>query len=195
MWYGESDLSDTAIFEPPLVDLLLGPREWRCCLIVGYDECIDVFLQLLKRGEGCAAKRLALEDEKPSLDLVEPGRARWREVEVNLRVFLKPAIAFFVGVEIIEDDVQFAVREGGNHAVHEAEKLDTGATLGMLGNNLPVGDLKRGKQGRGAVPPVIMALARQGASVRQLQIALRPLQRLGRSFFIDTEDNRPGGSI
>jgi hypothetical protein len=32
--------------------------------------------------------------------------------------FLEPAIALLMGVEIIEDDVQLAVREGGNHAVH-----------------------------------------------------------------------------
>src|SRR6202008_139971 len=165
--YPESDLSDTAVFEPPLVDLLLGPGEWRSCLIVGCDECIDV--QLLERGEGCAAKRLALEDGKPGLDLIEPGRARWREMEADLRMSLEPAIALLMGVEIIEDDVQFAVREGGNHTVQEAEKLDPAAALGMLGNNLPAGDLERGKQGRGAVPPVIMALARQGASVWQLQ--------------------------
>ena len=65
----------------------------------------------------------------------------------------------------------------------------------MLGNNLPAGDLERGKQGRGAVPPVIMALARQGASIRQFQIALRPLQHLDRRFFIDTEDNRLGWRV
>jgi len=139
-------LGDTAVFEPPLVDPLLGPGEWGSCLIVGCDECIDVLLQLLDRGERCAAKRLALEDGKPSLDLIEPGRARWREMEVDLRMFLEPAIALLMGVEIIEDDVHFAVREGGNHTVHEAEKLETAAALGMLGNNLPAGDLERGKQ-------------------------------------------------
>ena len=46
-------------------------------------------------------------------------------MEVDVWMFLEPAIAFLMGVEIIEDDVQLAVREGGNHAVHEAEELDT----------------------------------------------------------------------
>ena len=31
----KSQLGDTAIFEPPLVDPLLGPCEWRGCLVVG----------------------------------------------------------------------------------------------------------------------------------------------------------------
>jgi hypothetical protein len=35
-------LSDTAIFEPPLVDLFLSPDEWLGCLVVCRDESIDV---------------------------------------------------------------------------------------------------------------------------------------------------------
>ena len=58
----ESELSDTAIFEPPLVDLFLGPSEWLGRLIVCCDERIDVPLQLLDGGEGCAVQRLALEN-------------------------------------------------------------------------------------------------------------------------------------
>ncbi len=56
-------------------------------------------------------------------------------MEVDVWMFLEPAIALLMGVEIIEDDVQLAIREGGNHAVHEAEELDTPPPLGMLGNN------------------------------------------------------------
>jgi hypothetical protein len=39
-------LSDTAIFESPLVDLFLGPGECLGCLGVCCDESIDVMLQL-----------------------------------------------------------------------------------------------------------------------------------------------------
>jgi hypothetical protein len=34
-YYPESELSDTAILEPPVVNLLLGPREWLGCLVAG----------------------------------------------------------------------------------------------------------------------------------------------------------------
>ena len=98
-------------------------------------------------------------------------------------------------IEIIEDDVQLAIREGGNHAVHEAKELDTAPPLGMLGNNPAAGDFERCKQGRGAVPLVIVALAGQGASVRELRVALRPLQRLDRRLLIDTENNRLGRRV
>ena len=77
----------------------------------------------------------------------------------------------------------------------EAEKLDTAPPLGMLGNNPAAGDFERCKQGRGAVPLVIVALAGQGASVRELQVALRPLQRLDRRLLIDTENNRLGRRV
>src|ERR1700730_5248248 len=60
---------------------------------------------------------------------------------------------------------------------------------------LPVATSSAAEQGRGAVPLVVVALPGQGAAVRQLQIALRPLQSLDRRLFIDTENNRLGGRI
>src|SRR5215475_11919823 len=116
-------------------------------------------------------------------------------MEVDLWVLLQPTVALLMGVEIIEDGVQLAIWEGGNHAVHEAEELDTPPALGMLGNDLSGGDVERGKQRRGAVPLVIMALTGQGAPVRELQVALRPLQSLDRRLLIDTEDNRLGRGV
>jgi hypothetical protein len=74
-------------------------------------------------------------------------------MEVDVWMFLEPAIALLMGGEIIEDDVQLAIREGGNYAVHEAEELDTPPPLGMLGNNSTRGDFERCKQGRGAAYP------------------------------------------
>ena len=97
-----------------------------------------------------------------------------------------------MGVEIVEDDVKLAVREGVNKAIHEAEELNAAAALGMRRDDPPGGDFKRCEQRRGAVPLVVVALAGQGAPVRQLQIALRPLQGLDRRLFVDTENNRLG---
>ena len=109
---------------------------------------------------------------------------------------LQPALVLLVRVEIIEDDVQLAIREGGDKAVHEAVELDAAAPFRMLRNDPPAGYVKRCKQGRGAMPLVVVALARQGAPVRQLQIPLCPFQRLDRRFFIDTVTIAlAGGSI
>src|SRR6202011_1556862 len=110
-------------------------------------------------------------------------------MEPHVGVFLEPALVLLMRVEIVEDDVKLAIREGGNEAVHEAEELDTAAPFGMRRDDPPGGDLECGEQGRGAVPLVVVALPGQGASIRQLQIALRPLQGLDRRLFIDTENN------
>jgi hypothetical protein len=49
-------LSDTPVFEPPLVDLFLGPGEGLSRLVVGGDEGIDMLLQLFDGGEGGAVE-------------------------------------------------------------------------------------------------------------------------------------------
>ena len=45
--------------------------------------------------------------------------------------------------EIVENDVEFAIPEGGNDMIPEAEKLDTAPPLGMRGNDLPGGNFQR----------------------------------------------------
>ena len=52
----------------------------------------------------------------------------------------------------------WATWEGGDEAVHEAEKFVTAAPLGMRGEDPSGGDFERCEQGRGAVPLVVMAL-------------------------------------
>src|SRR5436190_23483965 len=101
-------------------------------------------------------------------------------MEVDFWMFLEPALVFLMGVEIIEDDVQLAIRKAGNDAVHEAEKFDTATSLGMLRDDFSRGNVQRCEQCRGTMPLVIMALAGQGTPIRQLQVALRPLQSLNR---------------
>src|ERR1700692_929044 len=64
-------------------------------------------------------------------------------MEMDVGVFLEPALVLLMGVEVVEDDVEFAIREGGNDAVHEAEELDTAAALGMRGNDRSGGDFER----------------------------------------------------
>src|SRR5437016_7845646 len=143
-----------------------------------------MLLQLLDGGERGAVQGLALRDREPCFDLIEPRRPRWGEMETDFGVFLEPALVLLMRVEIVDNDVKLAIREGGNDAVHEAEELDTAAPLGMRRDDPSGGDFERGKQGRGAMPLVVVALPGQGAAVRQLQIALRPLQGLDRRLFV-----------
>ena len=185
-------LGARAVLKSSLIDPLLGPGEWLCCRVVGCNESIDVLLQLGDGGERSAGQRLALENRKPGLDLVEPRRPRRGEMELHVRMPLEPAVVLLMSVEIVEDDVKLAIRVGRGNAVHEAEELNPPPPLGMRCDHSPGRDLEGGKQGRRAVPLVVVALPGQGPPVRQLQIALRPLQSLDRWLFVDTENNRLG---
>ena len=93
--------------------------------VIRVDVCIDVFLKLLEACEGGSAERLPLQDRKPYLDLIEPGRTCRREMELHIRMGFKPVLILLVGVEVVEDDVKLSARERRSEAVHEIEKLDT----------------------------------------------------------------------
>ena len=58
---------------------------------------------------------LSFEDREPDFHLIEPRRPRRREVEVHVRVSLQPAVVLrLVGIEVVEDDMDLAVRIGGD---------------------------------------------------------------------------------
>src|SRR5215470_3726686 len=150
------------------MDVGLGPSEGGGVVVIGLDEGIDVLLELLDRGEGGAAQGLAFQDREPDLDLVEPGGAGRREVEVHLGMTLEPAVALgLMGAEIIENDVEVLAWVGGDDAVHEVEELDAPATLFVGGDHLASGHLEGGEQGGGAVAYVIVAAAAQRPAIRQ----------------------------
>src|SRR5271155_4137995 len=121
-----------------------------------------MLLKLFESGEGSAAERLSLQDREPDLDLVEPGRAGRREMKFHIGMCLEPILVLLVGVEVVEDDVKLAVRKGRGEAVHEVEKLGTATPFC---DDLSGGDFKRRKQRCRAVPPVVVALAGQGAAI------------------------------
>src|SRR4029079_18242295 len=110
-------------------------------------------------------------------------------MEPDLGVFLQPALVLLMRVEIVEDDVKLAIRVDGNEAVHEGEELDATSPFGMRRDDLTGGDLESCEKDCGAVPIVVMALPGKGASVRQPQVALGPLQGLDRRLFVDTQNN------
>jgi hypothetical protein len=99
-------LADTATFDAALVDLCFGPDEGLSILVVGLDEGIDVLAKLGDGVEGRTLQRFALQDREPDLHLVKPRGPLRREVELDMRVTLEPAvIPGLVGVEVVENDV------------------------------------------------------------------------------------------
>ena len=75
-----------------LPDLFLCPDEGLSLVVICVDVGIDVLLELFEAREGGAAERLALQDREPYLDLIEPGRACRREMELHVGVGLARSI-------------------------------------------------------------------------------------------------------
>ena len=105
-------------------DPFSGPGEGFRFFVVCFDIGIDVLFELLEVREGSAAKRSPLQDREPDFDLIEPGRAGRREMELHIGMGLEPMLVLLVGAEVVEDDMKFPVRKSRREAVHEIEKLD-----------------------------------------------------------------------
>ena len=117
-------------------------------LIVCGNEGVDLITHLLWRGEAGAGQSSSGEDREPDLDLVEPGGVGWGEVEMDVFVVRQPAvICRLVGIEIVQNDVNFASRVIGDDPVHEIEKLDPSTALVMPRLDQPGGHLQRREQG------------------------------------------------
>ena len=125
------------------MDLGLGPNKRLGGFIVGLDERIDVLSKLFNRCKGCAAQGLAFQDREPALDLIKPGGSGRREVEMDVRVTLEPAVVLgLVGVEIVEDDVDGGIRIAGDDIVHEIKKFDPTPAILVGGRDLAGSDLE-----------------------------------------------------
>src|SRR6202008_1069936 len=98
---------------------------------------IDVFLKLLEACEGGAAERLPLQDRKPYLDLIEPGRACRREMKLHVGVGLEPMFVFLVGVEVVEDDVKLSARKGRGDAVQASRPVELPHQHRVAGGSRP----------------------------------------------------------
>src|SRR5262245_9740330 len=148
-------------------------------------------LSCLDRGERGASEGFALKDREPDLDLVQPGRPGRREVELDIGMALEPAVVLgLMGVEIVEDDVEVLALIGGHEIVHEVEKFGAAPAIFMGCGDLTGRYLEGGKQRRGAVTLVVVALAAQRPPAGQFEIALGALQRLDRGLLIDANDDR-----
>jgi hypothetical protein len=116
-------------------------------------------------------------------------------VKISAIPFWEPPLArqaaglFDVGVSTVVRWAWMAVSgHAGDDVVHEVEEFNATPALLMGRRHLAGGHLERGKQRRCAIALVVVAVAIQRSAVRQLQIALRPLQRLDRgdSFVSDS---------
>ena len=187
-------MTDTSVLEAALVDLSLGPGKGGGVGVVGLDEGIDVLPELGDGYEGCAAERPPSENGEPDFDLVEPGGAGRREVEVDIGMRCQPCLIPLVGIEVVKDGMDLLVRIEGHDVVHEGKELDAPAALLVGGGHLARGQIERGKQCRGAVPLVVVTVAAERAPVGQLEVALRRSSAWMEGFSLNAQDDRLVGA-
>ena len=107
-----------------LLDVSLGPFERGGVFVVRLDEAVDGLAYFVRGGETGPAQRSTAENTEPDLDLVEPGGVGGRVVQVHLAVAFEPAITFrFVGVEVVQYDVQLKTLVEIDQLIHEVKKL------------------------------------------------------------------------
>ena len=68
--------------------------------------------------------------------MVQPRGLGWGEMNMDVLLARQPAIVFgFMGVQIIQNDVQLAAGIAGDETVHEVQKLDPPTVPVMTGFN------------------------------------------------------------
>src|ERR1700756_1574822 len=116
------------------MDLGFGPKEGASGVIVAFDERADVRREFFDSCEGSAGERPGGEDREPDFDLAKPRGVGRRVMEMNVLMALEPHVAGgLVSGQIVENDVDLALRISGDHPVHEVEELDAAASLIVAG--------------------------------------------------------------
>jgi len=101
----------------PVLDLRQPGWFWHPCgplerfsqrAIVDLDEVHQCRLEFRHAGKNAAIEGATFKLGKPTLDSVQPGRARWGEVEVDIRPGLQPVSDLLrcVCAVVVKDDVQ-----------------------------------------------------------------------------------------
>ena len=118
---------------------LLGPLEGMGVLIVGSDEGIDLPAKLAWRGEAGAGQGPARQDGEPNFNLIEPRGVGRSEMKMDVLVAGQPAIVFgLVGIQVVEDDMNFAVGMVSDDAVHEVQEFDPPTGMRCIRANIMI---------------------------------------------------------
>ena len=86
----------------------LGPLEGRGVLVVGVEELMDGFLQGLHGAVSTALDLTLSEQAEPPLDLIQPGRVRGDEVDMEARTSSQPVLdgRGLVRGDVVEDEAR-----------------------------------------------------------------------------------------
>jgi len=131
-----------------------GPYEGLWVIVVGFDECRNVGLEIADAAMDAALDLLVGEESKPAFYLIEPGGAGRGEVEVIARVAGEPRFhgRGLVGGVIVEHQMDVEIgRPGLLDRGQELAEFDRAVTLVAAADDMAGGDIQSGEQRGGAV--------------------------------------------
>src|SRR6516164_8278116 len=175
----------------------LGPDEGLGLVIVGLDEGGDIGPELIDAAMDAALDLLIGEQREPAFDLVEPGGAGRREVEVIARVAGEPRFDGwrFVGGIIVEHQMDVEI---GWHGLldlrQEFAEFDRPVVLVAAADDPTGGDVQGGEQRGCAVALVVMAASLDLPRAHRQQ-RLSAVERLDLRLFIDAQHQGAVGRV
>jgi hypothetical protein len=137
------------------------------------------------------------QEGEPAFGCIElRGRSR-SEMENETRVAREPFqdLGMLVGRVVVDNDMDCqSCGCSGVDDVEEADELLMAMTLHALADHLPFDNVEGGKQGRGAMPFVVVH-HRAGAPLLHRQAWLSTVDRLDLAFLIDSQNDGMVGRI
>lgn len=178
-------------------DLICGlrPDEGSRVFVVGAHVLLDRMLELSSGAMGAAADLLVGEVGEPPFDHVDPGRAGWREVNVEARMAQQPAShgLSLVGAVVVDDQMDL---KGARHAVvdaaEELEELLRAVAPEATADDLPAGHVESREQGCRAVPHVVVGASLDRPRTHRQQ-RLRAVKGLDLRLLVDAQNDRAVG--
>src|SRR3989441_5571675 len=170
----------------------LGPHEGLRVAVRAVDVIADGALQFEGTAVRTPTKLPVCELGEEALDLIDPGRAFGREMDMKARASQQPALdqRRLVRAVVVEDEMNFQLlRDVEVDGVEELAKLDSAVTTVMLGDDLATLHVERGKQRRGTAPYVVMRPPFDLAGL-QRQDRLRAIQRLNLGLLVHAQHDR-----
>ena len=172
--------------------IAVGPADRFRVFVVARDVAPDLPREIGQRGEDASREQVAFDFGKPEFDLIEPGRIRRREVQMDagMRVEKRLDLLGFMRREVIDNDVDLAPPR---LRATMSPKKSTNASLVCRGTVWPmispVRRVERGIQGERAVAVVLKPVPFRAAR-RQRQHRIQAIQGLNRRLFIGRKHHR-----
>ena len=142
----------------------LGPGEWVAGLIVAVQEAMQEILEILLGALHAVRQALFAKNAEEALNQVHPGSMRGGVVKLDLLMAAKPSPRGFilVDVQIVHDHMQFPLGVGSHNVVHEPQKVDRGAPVPDMSDDLAGGNLQGCDHGLRSVPDIFIGPTPRG---------------------------------